>query len=130
MFWTKRKAGLPPDLNETSIDPNALGAIKGNNQRPGLEVPVVSARPQPVSAEYSTPDQLPTQAPPSAQVDQMLIDIFQRTQPIEEGTLADYIPELATVRRNSYGIAIATTQGKTHTVGDAQTEFTIQSTSK
>src|SRR5262249_50058918 len=115
---------------ETRIQLNALAAIDGDNQLPGLELPVVSARPQPATAERSTPDQANTQAPLGGQVDQMLIDIFQRTQPIEEGTLADYIPELATVPRDSYGIAIATTKGKTHTVGDAHTEFTIQSTSK
>jgi glutaminase len=63
-------------------------------------------------------------------VDDMLADIYGRAQPIEEGALADYIPELAKVPPNSFGIAIATTQGKVHKIGDADLEFTIQSTSK
>ncbi len=60
----------------------------------------------------------------------MLLDIYERARPLQEGGLADYIPELANVPPNSFGIAIATTKGKVHKIGDADLEFTIQSTSK
>ena len=66
----------------------------------------------------------------SSRVDEMLADIYTRARPNEEGALADYIPELAKVPPNSFGIAIATAQGKVHKIGDADFEFTIQSTSK
>lgn len=66
----------------------------------------------------------------SSQVDRLLFDIYERTKSINEGTLADYIPELANVPADRYGVAIATTKGKVHMIGDADAEFTIQSTSK
>jgi glutaminase len=46
------------------------------------------------------------------------------------GVLADYIPELARVEPESFGIAIATVGGSVHSVGDADRPFTIQSVSK
>jgi glutaminase len=46
------------------------------------------------------------------------------------GAPANYIPELAAVDPNQFGIAVATMSGKLHTVGDAETPFTIQSVSK
>jgi glutaminase len=48
----------------------------------------------------------------------------------QDGALANYIPELAAVDPNKFGIAIATEAGKLHTVGDADHAFTIQSVSK
>lgn len=65
-----------------------------------------------------------------SQVDLMLADIYERTRPLQDGALADYIPELAKVSPDSFGIALATTKGKVHKIGDADIEFTIQSTSK
>lgn len=55
---------------------------------------------------------------------------MSKRDPSPTGVLADYIPELAKVPANSFGIAMATTKGKIHKVGDADVEFTIQSTSK
>lgn len=66
-------------------------------------------------------------APPIAD---LLNDIYDRARAETGGALADYIPELAKVDPQSFGIAIATTDGQIHTIGDARTEFTIQSTSK
>ena len=45
----------------------------------------------------------------------------------KSGTPADYIPELAIVNPEQFGIAITTSDGFTNEVGDASTEFTIQS---
>ena len=46
------------------------------------------------------------------------------------GALADYIPELAKVPPNQFGIALTSNQGKTVWIGDASVPFTIQSVSK
>jgi len=46
------------------------------------------------------------------------------------GALANYIPELAKVDPNAFGVAIATVGGHFHAVGDADVPFTIQSVSK
>lgn len=49
---------------------------------------------------------------------------------LTEGAVASYIPELAAVDPDLFGIAIATTEGEVVTVGDADTFFSIQSASK
>ena len=46
------------------------------------------------------------------------------------GDLADYIPELAKVAPNQFGIALTSNSGKTVWAGDASALFTIQSISK
>lgn len=60
----------------------------------------------------------------------MLTDIYSATRSSTEGEVADYIPELAKVDADAYGIALATAKGKVHSIGQARSEFTIQSTSK
>ena len=47
-----------------------------------------------------------------------------------DGVLADYIPELAKVDPDKFGIALATQTGDIVAAGDANTPFTIQSVSK
>ncbi|AFD07078.1 glutaminase [Solitalea canadensis] len=49
---------------------------------------------------------------------------------INKGKVADYIPELAKVELNHFGIAVDTLQGENFSVGDVNTKFSIQSISK
>ena len=49
---------------------------------------------------------------------------------LQEGKNADYIPALAKVDPNVFGIALVTTDGKVYTTGDITTEVSIQSISK
>jgi glutaminase len=49
---------------------------------------------------------------------------------LQEGANADYIPALAEVDPNVYGIALVTVDGKVYTAGDLKTEVSIQSISK
>jgi glutaminase len=49
---------------------------------------------------------------------------------LKEGKNADYIPALAKVNPNLYGIALVTADGKVYTAGDIKTEVSIQSISK
>ena len=51
-------------------------------------------------------------------------------QNLKEGKNADYIPALAKVDPNLFGIALVTADGKVYTAGDTQTEVSIQSISK
>ena len=50
--------------------------------------------------------------------------------PLRDGAPADYIPELAKVAPDQFGIAVVTVDGHVYSVGDALTPFTIQSISK
>lgn len=49
---------------------------------------------------------------------------------VHDGAVADYIPELSKANPDDFGLAIATVNGKTYTIGDAEVPFTIQSISK
>ena len=49
---------------------------------------------------------------------------------LKEGKNADYIPALAKVDPNLFGIAVVTADGKAFTAGDVKTEVSIQSISK
>jgi glutaminase len=49
---------------------------------------------------------------------------------LQEGANADYIPALAKVDPNIYGIALVTADGEVYTAGDVESEVSIQSISK
>ena len=57
-------------------------------------------------------------------------DAFNQFRTLKEGKNADYIPALAKVDPNLFGIAIVTVDGKVFTAGDVKTEVSIQSISK
>ena len=55
---------------------------------------------------------------------------YKQFQGLKEGKNADYIPALAKVDPNLFGIALVTVDGKVFTAGDIKTEVSIQSISK
>jgi len=55
---------------------------------------------------------------------------YAKYKDLKEGKNADYIPALARVDANIYGIALVTTDGKVYTAGDVRSEVSIQSISK
>jgi glutaminase len=65
-----------------------------------------------------------------AQVDAAMKTAFNRYKNLKEGANADYIPALAKVDPNLFGIAIVTVDGQVHTIGDVKSEVSIQSISK
>src|SRR6478736_5490161 len=70
-------------------------------------------------------------SPPSSDVFQGLVnDAHAKFKDLKEGKNADYIPYLAKVDPNLYGIAIVTVDGKVYELGDTKFEFGIQSISK
>ncbi len=60
----------------------------------------------------------------------VLRELHARYAAVDEGKVADYIPELAKADRRWFGIAIATPDGQVFEVGDCKQLFTIQSISK
>ena len=66
----------------------------------------------------------------STVVDALIGKVFAATRENRSGELADYIPELAAVAPDSFGICIATVDGFVYEVGDTRLPFTIQSISK
>jgi glutaminase len=55
---------------------------------------------------------------------------YAKFKDVKEGKNADYIPALAKVDPNLFGIALVTVDGKVYTAGDIKTEVSIQSISK
>jgi glutaminase len=69
--------------------------------------------------------------PPVASDPQSVVDAaYAKFKDLREGKNADYIPVLAKVDPNLFGIALVTVDGKVHTAGDVSTEVSIQSISK
>jgi len=61
----------------------------------------------------------------------VLEKIHTAIQPtLGRGKVADYIPELASVSPRHFGMAVVTVRGEVHAIGDASTDFSIQSISK
>ncbi len=63
-------------------------------------------------------------------VSQILKTLHERYASLNEGAVADYIPELAKADPKLFGICIATRDGHLYEVGDTRHKFTIQSISK
>jgi glutaminase len=70
------------------------------------------------------------QAQSAAEIQAALNAAHAKYLSLKEGKNADYIPALAKVDSNIFGIALVTTDGKVYTVGDIKSEVSIQSISK
>jgi len=65
-----------------------------------------------------------------AEIQAALDAALAKYTPLKEGKNADYIPALAKVDSNIFGIALVTADGKVYTAGDIKSEVSIQSISK
>ncbi len=64
-------------------------------------------------------------------MEELLREIEQKVRPlIGQGKVADYIPALANVNPNQFGIAVYSNDGQVFQAGQASTNFSIQSISK
>ncbi|HEU0052760.1 MAG TPA: glutaminase A [Longimicrobium sp.] len=70
------------------------------------------------------------QRPTPTEIQAAVDAAYQRYRGLQEGKNADYIPALAQVNPQLFGIALVTSDGRVYTAGDAQTEVSIQSISK
>src|SRR3974390_2372453 len=64
------------------------------------------------------------------QIRSALDQAYERFKGLKEGANADYIPALAKVDPNIYGIALVTASGEVYTKRDVSSEVSIQSISK
>ena len=87
------------------------------------------------SQTRSVPSKGPTQVrshviPDAQALRHAVQEAHARFRDVTEGAPAEYIPELAKVPPDLFGVAIVTAQGDVHAVGDVDYTFTIQSVSK
>ena len=66
----------------------------------------------------------------TSSVKQLAENIFNKSKSITKGELAAYIPELAKVNPELFGVSITMIDGEQFYFGDSEHEFTLQSTSK
>ena len=65
-----------------------------------------------------------------AEIQAALDGAYAKYKDLKEGKNADYIPALAKVDSNIFGIALVTADGKVYTTGDVKSQVSIQSISK
>ncbi|MEN8204893.1 MAG: glutaminase A [Pseudomonadota bacterium] len=63
-------------------------------------------------------------------IDAVLKKVYEKYRDLEEGANANYIPALADMDPDLFGIVLVTVDGDVHSVGDVGTEVSIQSISK
>ncbi len=74
---------------------------------------------------------LPAPVAPGAESFQALVnEAYAKFKDVRDGKNADYIPILATIPSELFGVAIATRDGHVYTAGDVDYRFSIQSVSK
>ncbi|AFZ26100.1 L-glutaminase [Cylindrospermum stagnale PCC 7417] len=66
----------------------------------------------------------------SSPLPEFLNDLHSKYKSLQEGAVANYIPELAKVNPDLFSICIVTVDGQSYEVGDYKQLFTIQSISK
>nr|RNJ68550.1 MAG: glutaminase [Leptolyngbya sp. IPPAS B-1204] len=68
--------------------------------------------------------------PPSHFVQALVTEAYNRFQTVDQGEVADYIPALAKVPRQCFGICLVGVNGAVYQAGDTDYPFSIQSISK
>ena len=70
-----------------------------------------------------------TQAPAAADLQRIVNEAYAKFKGDTTGKNADYIPYLASVSSNLFGVAIVTAEGQVCTAGDVDFSFSIESCS-
>jgi len=85
----------------------------------------------PAAAKSAAPAAAKSAAPAAPDHYQTAVNAaYAKFKSLQEGKNADYIPALAKVDPNIYGVALVTVAGKVYTTGDITSEVSIQSISK
>jgi glutaminase len=81
--------------------------------------------------DHPVPEWVSTGTLPSdAEIQTIVSKGYERFRHVNEGSVADYIPALAVVSPEAFGVAVVGVHGRVFAIGDAEKEFTIQSISK
>jgi len=78
----------------------------------------------------SSPAMADSREPGAEVLARVVKEAFEKFRDVRDGAPADYIPELARVEPDKFGVAIVTAGGGVYVAGDVNQAFTIQSVSK
>jgi len=95
-----------------------------------LMLSITSVAPPDGWAQSPAKGQVSPVAPTREQVQAAVNEAYEKFKSNSDGKNADYIPELAKVDSNLYGIVIITNDGQVISAGDVDKAFSIQSISK
>lgn len=68
--------------------------------------------------------------PPGSVVQELVNEAWRRYRNVQDGEAATYIPELARVRPDAFGLCVASVDGPMFSAGEAREAFSIQSVAK
>jgi len=68
--------------------------------------------------------------PSADSIEKTIKEAYEKYKDLKDGKNADYIPELAKVPSELFGIVVVTTEGKVYSIGDVDYSFAIESVSK
>ena len=81
--------------------------------------------------EATTPPRVSTgELPDPEEVQQLVIEAYERYRGTRDGLVADYIPALAGASPDLFGISVVGARGRSFEIGDVDVRFSIQSISK
>jgi glutaminase len=83
-----------------------------------------------VMAGCATADARDTSVFNAQELQRVVNEAYAKFKDLKDGKNADYIPILATIPSELFGVAVATPDGKIYTAGDVDYRFAIESTSK
>ncbi len=86
---------------------------------------------EPVTDDFHDPERISTgRLPRDELVAGLMQDAYDRYVSVDDGAVADYIPALAGADPALFGLSIVSVTGASHSVGDAEHRFSVQSISK
>jgi glutaminase len=115
-------AGSPTDDSQTASAPTATTTTSTTNRTTTLYL-LTTGSPTGSGPRSAV-------VPPSDSLQALVDETYAKFKDDKSGTNADYIPYLASVPSELFGIAIVTVNGKVYTAGDTGYAFSIQSCSK
>jgi glutaminase len=104
----------------------AASPVAAREPLPSAVAPVEPELQKLVDDTYATRKGIPA----AADLQQLVDAAYARYKDLKEGKNADYIPILATIPSELFGVVIATRDGQLYSAGDVDYRFAIESTAK
>lgn len=127
---TRRRAGVWAGVLLAGMAMAQSSATSSTTRITKSQTVTEPARRSPSSGSMSASAALPGQLPPSSRIEQAVHKAQSTYKSETGGKNADYIPYLAKVPSNLFGIAVVTVDGRVFSSGEANRPFPIESVAK